>query len=104
MLGRCLKVRPDPISATLPCGESCPVGLALYLEAQTLQQVHWLAVSPVEDIKNTVKYARICRKAGKRDLAIKIQALAMNSDNGDPLNLTVVVSTSKNDWRWHEIS
>jgi hypothetical protein len=57
-------------------------------------KVHLIAVPPSEDVKNMVKYARLCRKADRKDLAYKIQANTMQSEGCDPLDLSVIVGQS----------
>jgi hypothetical protein len=38
------------------------------------------------------KYARLCRKAGRNDLAHKVLASTIATPEADPLNLHIVVS------------
>jgi hypothetical protein len=56
-------------------------------------QIHSLAIPPSENAKAMTKYARICRKAGRNDLAYKVLASTMAVGSADPLNFGAVVST-----------
>lgn len=57
---------------------------------QRIGQVHSLVLAPAQDVATYVKYARICRKAGRRDIAFKAQAMTMNDGTNNPLDFTIV--------------
>lgn len=58
--------------------------------ADQIAQIHSLAIPPAENAKAMTKYARLCRKSGRNDLAFKVLASAMTG-SADPLNFSVVV-------------
>lgn len=55
-------------------------------------QIHSLAIPPAENAKAMTKYARICRKSGRNDLAYKVLSSTMAVGSADPLNFEAVVS------------
>lgn len=59
---------------------------------QRCLKVHSLAMPPQMDVTDRVKYSRICRKAGRKDLAHKMIVRCMSGLQSDPLDLSYIVS------------
>lgn len=57
-----------------------------------MDQIHSLAIPPAENAKAMTKYARLCRKNGRKDLAYKVLVSTIGTQGVEPLNLRVMVS------------
>lgn len=52
---------------------------------------HSLVLSPSENVRDMVEYARILRKAGRKELAFKVQSSVCSVSDGDLLLLNKIV-------------
>lgn len=58
---------------------------------QRCLRVQSLAIPPAEHVRSMTKYTRLCRKAGRKDLAFKVQQQVLGGQGADPLDVSVIV-------------